>query len=109
MSNKYISKVKDRTDKLDADSNGAFYGMSKRDAIEAMTITLFEGFDMRTDEPPNPDPHEYQFNGYVNNIRRVLEEVDKPYMFVSEHAFKVWYDRKNGIFKDYWDGYRPCN
>ena len=99
----YLAKVKDRTDKLNDKYNGAFYNMSKRDAIEAITIALFEGFDVRTDEPPNPDPHEYQITGYVNNIKRILEEVDKPYMFVSERAFKVWYDRKQGIVKDYWD------
>lgn len=101
--NYYVRKVKDRTDKLDADHNGAFYGMSKQDAIEAITITLFEGFDIRTDETSNPNPHEYQITRFVNNIKRILEDVDKPYMFVSEHSFKVWCDRKRGIIKDYWD------
>ena len=99
----YMKKVKDRCDKLNADSGGAFYGMTKRDAVEATTITLFEGFDIRTEEPPNPDPHEYQINTYLMKIRRILEEEGKPYMFVSEHAFRVWFDRKNGIIKDYWD------
>lgn len=98
-----MAEVRARVDAMDAEYNGEFYGMSKRDAIEANTIALFEGFDLRTDEPPNPNPHEYQITGFVNKIRRILEEEDKPYMFVSAHAFKVWHDRKNGIVKDFWD------
>jgi hypothetical protein len=98
----YIQKSKDKFDKLDADYNGKFYGMSKQDAIECLTLTLFEAFDVYSEETPNPNPHPIQIQQFINKVQDILNEKDKPYMFVSPHSFKVWFDRKNGIIKDYW-------
>lgn len=99
----YQNKIQARSDNLDKEYNGAFYGMSKRDAIEAITLALFEGFDVETEAPPNENPHPYQINTFLRKIGEVLEGNLKPYMYVSEHAFRAWHDRKQGIIKDYWD------
>lgn len=80
--------------------DGEYFNMSKRDAIEALIIELFGGYHPQMTN--NPINNSVRNEKFLNKIENILEETYQPWYYVSRYSFIVWYNRKNGIHKDFW-------
>lgn len=98
-----LNKVRLRQDQLNRETDGSLYSMNKQDVMEALTISLFEGYDQRIYVNTPSEPDSMSVERYLKTIKDMFESDDKPHMFISEQDFIVWYGRKNGDIRPYWE------